>query len=328
MNLLKCAFGVTSEKFLGFVVRMHGIEIEHEKIDAIVVMPEPRNLLRLKVYKGTFHDVKTYLMSPPMLVVPIQGKPLILYIATREQSVGALLAQENEEGKDNALYYLSRRMIPNEQKYTPIEKLCLTLIFAIHKLKHYFQAHTVRLISKASPIKYVVLKPVLSNRLARWYLQLQQFMITYVPQKAVKGQVMADLLVDHPLPAEWELSDELLDEDVMNVEMMPPWKMYFDDFLPYSFSLSGNLWRHTTYDQPAAGRLRSQEARTDPYHGCAKRLLQLLIDYLQHGRLPTDLQKRLDIRRNAPRFQYHNDTLFRRSFGELLLRCLSDIEAA
>ncbi|KAK4411797.1 hypothetical protein Sango_0252700 [Sesamum angolense] len=71
-------------------------------------------------------------------------------------------------------------------------------------------------------------KPVLSDRLARWYLQLQQFEITYVPQKAVKGQVLADFLADHPMPAKWELSDYLLDEDVLVIEVTPPWKMCFD----------------------------------------------------------------------------------------------------
>ncbi|KAL0298016.1 UNVERIFIED_CONTAM: hypothetical protein Scaly_3076400 [Sesamum calycinum] len=107
-------------------------------------------------------------------------------------------------------------MTPNELKYSPIEKLCLALIFSIQKLKHYFQSHNIHLVSKANLLKYVMVKPVLSDRLARWYLQLQQFEIIYVPQKAVKGQVLADFLADHPMPAEWELSDDLPDEDVLN----------------------------------------------------------------------------------------------------------------
>ncbi|GAA0150441.1 hypothetical protein LIER_09385 [Lithospermum erythrorhizon] len=106
-------------------------------------------------------------MSPPVLAAPLQGKPLILYIATQEQSVGALLARENDEGKENSLYYLSRRMPPNELKYMPIEKLCLTVVFAIQKLKYYFHAHTINLISKANLIKYIMSKPVLPDRLAR-----------------------------------------------------------------------------------------------------------------------------------------------------------------
>ncbi|KAM1282221.1 hypothetical protein ACFX2I_022709 [Malus domestica] len=48
MNPLKCAFGVTSRKFLGFVVKHRGIEVDQSKIKAIQSMPEPRNLHELK----------------------------------------------------------------------------------------------------------------------------------------------------------------------------------------------------------------------------------------------------------------------------------------
>ncbi|KAL0439765.1 UNVERIFIED_CONTAM: hypothetical protein Slati_2459500 [Sesamum latifolium] len=65
-------------------------------------------------------------------------------------------------------------------------------------------------------------KSVLSDRLAMWYLQLQQFEIAYVPQKVVKGQVLTDFLADHPIPAEWELSDDLPDKGVLVIEITPP----------------------------------------------------------------------------------------------------------
>ncbi|KAH0685749.1 hypothetical protein KY285_019065 [Solanum tuberosum] len=122
---------------------------------------------------NAFENIKSYLTKPPVLAAPVPGKPLILYISAQERSVGALLAQENGKGKENSLYYLSRMMTPNELKYSPIEKLCLALVFSILKMKHYFQAHVVRIISKANPIKFVMSKPVLNDRLARWYLQFQ-----------------------------------------------------------------------------------------------------------------------------------------------------------
>ncbi|KAL0318211.1 UNVERIFIED_CONTAM: Transposon Tf2-12 polyprotein [Sesamum calycinum] len=171
MNPSKCAFGVTSGKFLGFIVRQRGIEIEQAKIDVILRMPEPRNIHELKSLQGklaylrrfisnlagrcqpfsrlmkkdvpfqwdeacdkAFKSIKSYLMKPPVLVAPVPGRPLILYVAAQERSVGILLAQKNDEGKENALYYLSRTMTPNEFKYSPIEKLCLALIFSIQKL--------------------------------------------------------------------------------------------------------------------------------------------------------------------------------------------------
>ncbi|KAM2449008.1 hypothetical protein PS1_019147 [Malus domestica] len=44
MNPLKCAFAVTSGKFLSFIVKHRGIEVDQSKIKAIQSMPEPRNL--------------------------------------------------------------------------------------------------------------------------------------------------------------------------------------------------------------------------------------------------------------------------------------------
>ncbi|XP_070015488.1 uncharacterized protein [Nicotiana sylvestris] len=216
----------------------------------IRMAPKDEELTAFRTPKGI------YCYKPPVLATSILGKPLILYIAAQERSVGALLSQENSEEKENSLYYLSKMMTPNELNYSPIEKLCSALVFSIQKLKHYFQAHVVRLISKANPIKFVMSKPVLSDRLARWYLQFQQFEIVYIPQKAIKGQTLADFLADHPIPDDWELTDELPDEDAMVIEVQPPWKMYFDgaahcggagagvvfvtsqgEVLPYSFTL-------------------------------------------------------------------------------------------
>ena len=52
MNPLKCAFGVTSGKFLGFIVHHRGIKIDQSKIRAIQEMPEPKNLKELRGLQG------------------------------------------------------------------------------------------------------------------------------------------------------------------------------------------------------------------------------------------------------------------------------------
>ena len=90
------------------------------------------------------------------------------------------------------------------------------------------QAYTVRLIAKADLIKYVLSRPVVSGRIARWAVLLQQYDLAYVPQKAIKGQALADFLADHPVLSDWEFSDDFLDEDVFYIEVMPPWMMFFD----------------------------------------------------------------------------------------------------
>ncbi|KAM2845226.1 hypothetical protein COP1_027688 [Malus domestica] len=116
---------------------------------------------------NTFESIKRYLASPLVLGVTMPGKPLILYIVAQEGSIGALLAQENEDKKERALYYLSRTLTGAEFNYTLIKKMCLALVFAVQKLRHYMHAYTIHLVAKADPVKYVMSKPVLTERLAK-----------------------------------------------------------------------------------------------------------------------------------------------------------------
>ncbi|KAM1962669.1 hypothetical protein ACFX16_022931 [Malus domestica] len=101
--------------------------------------------------------------------------------------------------------------------------MCLALVFAIQKLRHYMHAYTIHLVAKADTIKYVMSKPVLTGRLAKWALLLNQYEIIYVPAKAVKGQALADFLADHPIPADWKISDDLPDEEVFYIDIFPTW---------------------------------------------------------------------------------------------------------
>jgi len=94
----------------------------------------------------------------------IQGKPLILYTAALERSLGAMLAQNNDDGKESSLYYISRTMVGAEINYSPMEKICLTLVFAFQKLRHYLLSHQIILISKVDPLKYILSKHTLSGR--------------------------------------------------------------------------------------------------------------------------------------------------------------------
>ncbi|KAL0288337.1 UNVERIFIED_CONTAM: hypothetical protein Sangu_2662900 [Sesamum angustifolium] len=266
-------------------------------------------------------------MKPPVLVAPVPGRLLILYVAAQECSVGILLAQKKNEGKENALYYLSRRITPNELKYSPVEKLCLALIFSIQKVKHYFQSHSIHLVSKANPLKYVMAKPVLSDRLARWYLQLQQFEITYVPQKTVKGQVRADFLADHPMPA--ELSDDLPDEDVLVIEVTPPWKMYFDGASHKKGAVAGVVFvtsKGEVLPDDEDDMLQEEENHvTEVFEVEEEDWRQPLVDYLKYRKLPND-KRMTDTHRRATRFINYKGKLYIRSFDGIFLRCLSDNE--
>ena len=102
-----------------------------------------------------FEKIKSYLMKLPILVPPIPEKPLLLYLTTTDTAIGALLAQYlGETRKENAIYYINKKMLSYEEKYSPLENTCIALVWATRKLKHYMLAYKVLLIARMDPLKY------------------------------------------------------------------------------------------------------------------------------------------------------------------------------
>ena len=140
---------------------------------------------------------------------PTSGKPLKLYLVANGEAVGALIAQENQQGADQPIYYVSQIMKDSETRYSRAEKACLSLIYAAQRLRHYFLAHTVYLMTKSHPIRLLLQCPILSGRLAQWLLQLSEFEIISIAPTTVKGQVIADLLAWFPREEGWNVADEV-----------------------------------------------------------------------------------------------------------------------
>ncbi|KAM1610377.1 hypothetical protein ACFXTN_020784 [Malus domestica] len=128
---------------------------------------------------------------------PQRRKPLMLYISKYDKSIGSLLAQNNERGKEQAIYYLSMIFTEVEIRHTLIEKLCLALYFTASKLRHYMLPCHIHIIAKTDVIKYMLSKPMLTGRIGRLIIALSEFSFQYVPQRAIKGQAIADFLAEH-----------------------------------------------------------------------------------------------------------------------------------
>ena len=123
MNPTKSFLGVLSGKFLGFIVTSKGIQSMHP----------PRNLKELRGLQGrlayirrfiadlsdrcqpftrlmkkgasfvwdqacqeAYENIKRYLTKPPVLIAPTSGKLFLLYVKVMDHSLGALLAQKDD----------------------------------------------------------------------------------------------------------------------------------------------------------------------------------------------------------------------------------------
>ncbi|XP_070036158.1 uncharacterized protein [Nicotiana tomentosiformis] len=143
-----------------------------------------------------FDKIKEYLSKPPVLILPEPRRPLLLYLSMLDGAFGCILEQHDETGrKEQAIYYLSKKFMHYEARYSLLECTC---------------------------------------KLAKWQILLNQFDIIYVTQKAVKGQALADHLAENPVDGEYEplktyFPDEevsFVDEDI--TEAYDGWKMFFD----------------------------------------------------------------------------------------------------
>ncbi|XP_075663089.1 uncharacterized protein LOC142632599 [Castanea sativa] len=154
----------------------------------------------------------------------------------------ALLTQYLEESrKENEIYYISKKMLAYEEKYSRLEKTCVALVWATRKLKHYMLAFKVLLIARMDPLKYPMEKPMQDWKITKW--------------KSVKGRAIADHLA-HCSPEEAEeIQGDFPDEDIMRIEL-ESWKMYFDGAINRNGSGIGVLLIYPKVTHiPFSGRL-------------------------------------------------------------------------
>ena len=173
-----------------------------------------------KQCQEAFEKIKSYLMKPPILVPPALKKPLLLYLTTTDTAMGALLAQYLEETrKENAIYYINKKMMPYEVRYSPLEKTCVALIWATRKLRHYMLAYKVLLIERMDPLKYLMEKCVQDRKTAKWVLLFSEFDIKYMTQKSMKARAIADQLAHSSLEEAKEIQGDFPDEDNKEIEV-------------------------------------------------------------------------------------------------------------
>ena len=141
-----------------------------------------------------FVALKTYLSSPPILVSPSEGELLTLYLTVYDFSTSAILIRDKDRVQ-HPVYYCSRALRGAEERYPKMEKLILALVTAARKLRPYFQAHTIE-VPTEYPMKQVLHKLETSGRLMKWALELSEFDIRYKPKTAIKGQVLADFVME------------------------------------------------------------------------------------------------------------------------------------
>uniref|UniRef100_A0A2N9F1B6 Uncharacterized protein n=1 Tax=Fagus sylvatica TaxID=28930 RepID=A0A2N9F1B6_FAGSY len=251
LNPEKCAFGVSSGKFLGFMVSQRGIEANPDKIKAILEMSPPTTVKEVQSLTGkaaalnrfvsrstdkclpffkvlrkafqwteecqrAFEELKVYLSSPPLLSPSKTGEELYLYLAVSSSAVSSALIRE-EERVQKPVYYTSRALKGAEERYSNMEKLAFALLIASRKLRPYFQAHSIVVLTDY-PLRKAMNKPDAAGRLIQWSIEMSEFDIDYRPRTAIKAQALADFIAEFTHPWEEEGEPEQLETWTVNID--------------------------------------------------------------------------------------------------------------
>ena len=216
LNASKCSFGVRSGKFLGNMVTHRGIKVSLDQIKAIQNLQPPRNpkevqkltgmiaalnrfisrsvdrcrpfYLLMNKWKGfewsedcalVFQQLKEYPSRPPIISSPEADEVLSTYIAVAPHSISLVLIRI-DGGVQQLIYYVSKSLHETEVHCLPLEKAILAIVHAMRKLPHYFQAHTVVVLTQLL-LKTVLQSADYTGRIAKWNTVLGAFDIKYMP---------------------------------------------------------------------------------------------------------------------------------------------------
>jgi hypothetical protein len=81
--------------------------------------------------QAEFEKIKKYLQEPPILIPPVPGRPLIMYLTVLDESMGCVMGQHDDTGKkEHAIYYLNKKFTECENRYSLLEKTCCALTWA------------------------------------------------------------------------------------------------------------------------------------------------------------------------------------------------------
>jgi ribonuclease HI len=213
-------------------------------------------------------NLKALLTNAPILVPPVAGEALLIYIAATTQVVStAIVVERREEGHallvQRPVYFISEVLSEIKARYPQIQKLLYAVILTRRKLRHYFESHPVTVVS-SFPMGEIIQCREASGRVAKWAVELMGETISFAPWKAIKSQVLADFV------AEW------VDTQLPTAPIQPElWTMYFDGSLMKTGAGAGLLFisplgKHLRYVLrlrfPASNNVAEYEALVNGLH--------------------------------------------------------------
>ncbi|XP_076930734.1 uncharacterized protein LOC143595653 [Bidens hawaiensis] len=298
-------------------------------------------------------------MELPTLTAPYAGEHLTLYLSALDIAIWAVLLTDRKNVQ-TPIYYVSRTLSDPKTRYSMLEKIVLTLVYAARRLRRYFQGHPINVLT-GYKLKNVLRKLELSGRLAKWAIKLGEHAIEYNPRPAIKGQAEYEAFLAGPRIAS-KLGVKNLEAQVDSLliagqingtyeaknEVMASYLSQAKDLIRQfsSFNIV-HIKRSENKSADALSKLTSinfehfakdilVEVLEHPsvpqnqvlvIHTGVESWMTPIKAYLSSGYLPAEKAEARKIKHKALNYQLNNGLLYRRSFLGPLLRCVDAEDA-
>ncbi|RVW21060.1 Retrovirus-related Pol polyprotein from transposon opus [Vitis vinifera] len=180
-----------------------GIEVSPDQVKAVMETPPPRSKKELQRLTGKLVALGRFIAASLMSCDPSSWQYEKLEradgrtaLVVSEWAISAVLFRYPSPKEQKPIYYVSRALEDVETRYSKMELTALALRSAAQKLRPYFQAHPVVVLTD-QPLRNILHKPDLTGRMLQWAIELSKYGIEFQPRLSMKGQVMADFVLEY-----------------------------------------------------------------------------------------------------------------------------------
>ena len=230
VNKKKCQFGCSEVALLGYIISADGISTHPDKTKDITNMDAPRSVKEVRSFLGmtgyyrqaipsyaaisalltaltkkhvrwhwteeheqAFRALQELLVSSHVLAYPRTDKPYKLYTDASKFAVGGILVQDDENGVEKVVQYVSHQLSTAQQKWCAMEREAYAIIYCLHKLRPYLWGARFEILTDHKPLRAMFQNELANSKVQRWAMLIQEYGAPIRYRKG-KHNIRADML--------------------------------------------------------------------------------------------------------------------------------------